>query len=310
MLLEEISRLTGMSPERLSHFGRSAGRRYKTYQIPKRNGGFRVIEQPARPIKALQRIVIDRLLANLPVHPACLGYRKKLNIADVAEVHREFPFTLRVDFSNFFWSFRCEDIQAYLTDQAAELTEADISFVCNLVSRTNRLTMGAPSSPIITNIMLFDLDRQLADCSLELGCVFARYADDLYFSAAQPFVLGELLNRVRIIVGNWARPTLQINEEKTTFLSRKYRRRIVGLIITPNGEISIGRERKRRITSLAHKALIGELTPDQIASLDGEIAWTRSVEPSFVERLAKKYGQDHLSTLFSSVPAPMAETET
>jgi hypothetical protein len=53
---------------------RNAPVRYKTYTIQKRNGGDRIISQPARELKALQRLLVDGLLYHLPVHPAATAY--------------------------------------------------------------------------------------------------------------------------------------------------------------------------------------------------------------------------------------------
>lgn len=46
---------------------RDAPKRYKTYPIAKRSGGERIISQPARELKALQRILVEKFLSGLPV---------------------------------------------------------------------------------------------------------------------------------------------------------------------------------------------------------------------------------------------------
>ncbi|MEO6359508.1 MAG: retron St85 family RNA-directed DNA polymerase [Sphingomicrobium sp.] len=297
MLLEEVSVLTGTSVPRLQDFANVAGKMYKVYPIRKRSGGERIIEQPTKSIKALQRIISNVLFSNFELHPSCLGYRSGTGIADVARLHEAYRFTLRVDFKDFFWAFTEQAINEFLERAKVGLTPDDIAFVGKLTTRNGRLTMGAPSSPIITNVLLFDLDRRFADLATELGCVYTRYADDLLFSSKLPSILEGLLERLISIVAQWETPRLTINHDKTTFLSRKYRRLVVGLTITPEGKTSVGRGRKRRVRALIHRAVLGTLEQTEIGSLRGELAWVNSVEPSFIEALVRKYGHANIAAL-------------
>jgi len=84
------------------HIITSAPRRYKIYEIPKRNGGTRVIAQPARDLKILQRYLLDTKLHQFPVHPAATAYVQRKNIAFNASLHTESSFILKLDFQNFF----------------------------------------------------------------------------------------------------------------------------------------------------------------------------------------------------------------
>ncbi len=105
MLLERLSRQTGWSIERLLAFSASAGRRYKTFEVPKRSGGTRLIEQPARPVKAVQRWVVKALFEKYPIHRSAFGYRKQLSVRNNAIAHSGFAYTLRLDFTDFFGRF-------------------------------------------------------------------------------------------------------------------------------------------------------------------------------------------------------------
>jgi hypothetical protein len=51
----------------------------KQYTIPKRKGGVRVIAQPSREVKALQRYILDHKLSTLPIHPAATGYKVRIS---------------------------------------------------------------------------------------------------------------------------------------------------------------------------------------------------------------------------------------
>ncbi len=145
MLLERLSLQTGRSVRELYDFAMSAGRKYRTFEIPKRSGGVRLIEQPSKSVKAVQRWLVRSLFSKYLVHRCAMGYRTNVSIYDNASAHAEFRYTIRADFKDFFWSFRSEDIESFFRRNAPEgsaLSELDIVFVVGVVSRQERLGSG------------------------------------------------------------------------------------------------------------------------------------------------------------------------
>ncbi len=94
-LLARLGASMLLSESELTRLIRSAPRRYKVYEIPKRTIGVRVIARPAKEVKALQYWVVEHLLSKLPVHPAATAYREGKNIADNAHPHRHGRFLLK-----------------------------------------------------------------------------------------------------------------------------------------------------------------------------------------------------------------------
>jgi hypothetical protein len=45
-------------------------------------------------------------------------------------------------------------------------------------------------------------------------------------------------------------PKLELNEKKTTLATRKYKRQVTGLILTNDGDVSLGHEKKRLLRSM------------------------------------------------------------
>jgi RNA-directed DNA polymerase len=294
-LAESIASELNLSAQYVSLVARTASHRYKTYGIPKRNGNIRIIEHPARELKLFQRWLVNNLFARLPVHRAACAYKKGASIYQNASQHRSHNFILRVDFKDFFPSIRADDIYHMLQAHAGTLkawvsSPSDIELVCRFVCRNGRLTIGAPSSPIASNCVMYEFDRTWAAVSRQSKITYTRYADDLYFSTNERDVLGGILNDLRTDLKGRPHPVLQINEEKTVFTSRKRRRLVTGLVITPIGTISLGRHRKRVIKSLIYRNTQGKLQPQQLASLKGMLAYAQSVDPSFIESLRRKYG--------------------
>jgi RNA-directed DNA polymerase len=85
-VLRLLAERTGLNEHSVWRIMLSASARYKTYQIPKRNGGSRLIAQPARKVKLLQRALIETTLTHLPVHEAATAYRRGVSIQRMPRV--------------------------------------------------------------------------------------------------------------------------------------------------------------------------------------------------------------------------------
>jgi RNA-directed DNA polymerase len=299
MIVELAARRLALPVPFLLKVAATASHRYKTYAIPKKTGGERTIHHPARELKLIQGWLLHNVLSALPVHGAATAYRKGSNIRRNAIAHATNNYLLRVDFQDFFPSLRRRDVTGLLKVNrqrlAPEVTDGDIAFVTSIVCRGDSLTIGAPTSPQLSNAIMFGFDEVWSRNAEDAGVTYTRYADDLYFSTNRPNVLGNLLNGLRAFVQEVGSPALRINDRKTAFSSRKRRRLVAGLVLTSSRTISIGRKKKRLLKSLVWKFIHGELTPPQIASLRGSISYLRSVEPTFIETLQRKYSIDMAS---------------
>ncbi|MDF1615819.1 hypothetical protein P0N66_12770, partial [Desulfurivibrio alkaliphilus] len=127
-------------------------------------------------------------------------------------------------------------------------------------------------------------------CS-ENNISYTRYADDLAFSMHDMKLRGEVLKKVENVLESLSFPILKLNERKTVFGSKAHRRLVTGLILTNSGEVSLGRDNKRRIRAQIHHLLQGKLSDKEKNHLRGMLAFARDVEPKFVERMETKYGK-------------------
>ncbi|MDO5620835.1 MAG: retron St85 family RNA-directed DNA polymerase [Paracoccus sp. (in: a-proteobacteria)] len=306
MLIKILSKTAKIPESKLISLSESASRRYKVYTIPKRAGGERVIEHPSRELKAIQRWIVRALISRFPLHESATAYRKGTGIRANAERHRKTKFTNRYDFASFFPSFSQARIVQYIDEQATvigiELSERDLKFIGNIVCRNGRLTIGAPSSPAITNAMMFEFDRRMHEECHAKGLVYTRYADDLFVSSFEP----ERLDGIEKVIVNNKRGIphlrLRLNHQKTAYLSKKYRRVITGVVVTPQHTLSIGRERKREIKALIHNWVKGDIDPGVLFYLRGLFSFAIDIEPDFELRLIEKYGKERIDLLRRGVP--------
>ncbi|WP_101341904.1 retron St85 family RNA-directed DNA polymerase [Cereibacter azotoformans] len=285
---------SGLSHADVLRILNTAPKRYKIYSIPKRGGGMREIAQPSREVKLLQRIFVDEVLTKLPVHSAATAYRKGCSIRQNAEAHLGATPILKMDFKDFFPSLHGVDWLRYCRHNRI-LNESDAALSANLLfrkakkDRTLKLSIGAPSSPALCNVLLFDFDSYVAEAASRRNIVYTRYADDLTFSGQRFGLLKDMPEIVRTAIREAKGPRLRVNEDKTVFVSSKFQRRVTGLVLTNTGTVSIGREQKRKIRASVHRALLNKLEPNEVASLKGYLAYIKSVEPEFLQVISRTY---------------------
>ncbi|MEW9305235.1 retron St85 family RNA-directed DNA polymerase [Labrys neptuniae] len=306
MLIEALHRQSGMPVENLRWLSLTASYRYKSYEIPKANGGLRTIHHPSRALKGIQRWISRFLFRRLPVHSAAAAYVRGVGIRENAAAHAGSNFTLRLDFKDFFPSFSRENIELFLKIRSDEfdlgLSLDDILFTSHIVSRYDKLTIGAPSSPPLTNVMMFDFDEQMAELARTKGLIYTRYADDLFLSSNRSNNLNDLPLLVSEISNAYPYAKLKLNNEKTAFLSKKYKRSVTGLILTTDGKISIGRSKKREIKSLVFDYTKREINDIELERLRGYVSYIKDVDPDFFFALTKKYGSSVIRDLTHKQP--------
>ncbi|MGE4439512.1 retron St85 family RNA-directed DNA polymerase [Achromobacter sp.] len=277
----------------------SAPRRYKEYWIPKRNGRQRLIAQPTPEVKLLQRWLVQNYLSGFPVHAAATAYRQGIGLKDNVLPHMRNRYLLKLDFEDFFPSLKSSDLLNFLKD--ASIDQVDINMLAQLLFRKSELglelAVGAPSSPHLSNILMYELDDRINGFCTENDIAYTRYADDLTFSTSKPHVLRGCHQFVTRVLAETASPKLRLNAEKTVETSKKRGRRVTGLSISTESKISIGRDKKRDLRVLVHRFTKGELNANEIQKLRGYFAFLRSVEPEHLDRLAKSFGVEVLLAL-------------
>ena len=279
--------------------------RYKIYTIPKRSGaGRRTIAQPAKELKYIQKLVCEKFLKSLPIHNACTAYMKKINIKDNALVHVKNRYLLKMDFKDFFPSIRPPDLINHVEShldwdmcKQDKLALKKIFFYLPERKGSHKLSIGAPTSPFISNTIMYEFDTLISKVSRDKTISYSRYADDIAFSTNTKNILFDLPDCVSECLSNCKYPNISLHPDKTVFLSRKGNMHLTGLVLTNDGKVSIGRKKKRFIKSLIYKQLKNELVEEEILFLSGYLSFCWSVEPDFIHRLENKYGKEIIHKL-------------
>jgi len=296
---------SGISEDQLQRLVARSPHAYKTYSIPKKSGGVRIIAQPAKETKFLQYWLITNVFSHLPVHACASAYKPDASIKKNAYMHSQNPYLSKFDFEAFFGSIKKNDLVSHLSKYLSEVFSTDdIERIARLscISPKNGtglcLSIGAPSSPILSNSIMYEFDSMIQDWCFTKNIIYTRYADDLTFSTDHKEVCSEIDPTIREIIFKLNYPRLKINEKKSIHLSKKNQRRVTGVIINNEGELSIGRDRKRTISSLIHRFSLGTLSVEEIYNLQGLLGFSSDIEPDFISRMKNKYGFELLDSIF------------
>ncbi|HCL7385174.1 TPA: RNA-directed DNA polymerase, partial [Escherichia coli] len=97
-------------------------------------------------------------------------------------------------------------------------------------------------------------------------------------------------------------PKLKLNDKKTIFVSKKCNRHITGIVINNEEKLSIGRDKKRYLSSLIHKFSLNALNEEGVEHLKGYLAYVNKIEPSFISRMKRKYGVEVVNSIITFNP--------
>ncbi|CAA6800089.1 MAG: Retron-type reverse transcriptase [uncultured Thiotrichaceae bacterium] len=298
-ILEFASR-TEQSPDQVMRYLKSASKKYKVYSILKRTHGRRIIAQPAKELKQYQNIFLDT--HSLPVHSCAYAYKKGVSIKENAQQHVENNYLLKMDLENFFNSITPDILWNQWEDhfgwkfQSIEKVLLEQTLFWSTSKKLNRgklvLSVGAPSSPALSNLCMYSFDRELQEICQTYGVSYTRYADDLTFSTQLKGRLIKFPDYVENLLNKHFSKKILINNRKTVFTSKAHNRHVTGITLANNGVISLGRKRKRYIKHLMHQFILGNIDDEERMHLRGLLAFSNHIEPSFISTLRNKYGND------------------
>lgn len=295
-MLQQMSQELNLPRDFIAGVAVGASYEYRTFPIAKRNGGVRLVHHPSRRLKALQRWLLQKVIEPLPLHSAAMAYRLKTSILENAARHVSSRYLLRLDFHDFFESITERDIRLYVLDHQPYFngwSRFDVDVFCRLVCRGGALTIGAPTSPALSNRICFQLDQMIDGFCQGHDITYTRYADDLFFSTNHSDILRLLEGEVPKICATLKFPArLRVNVAKTRHSSKRRTRRVTGIVLGSDSRVHIGRSLKRRIRTQIYR--LETLDDKQRNSLAGLISYAVGLDPDFMNSLINKYGLDRV----------------
>lgn len=217
---------------------------YKTFLIAKRNGSQRVINEPRLDVKNLQ----DKLLVYLykkahHVKKCVHGFTKNRSIYTNALQHCS-PKTyhlLNIDIENFFPSITFYRIRGLFMSGPFNFSYQVATILAQLCCYKNSLPQGAPTSPILANLICRSLDKELMTLAKRHRAIYTRYCDDITFSFSiqhasrlpksiciydgSELILGDEIQQI------FSNNSFEINKSKTRISNPRQRLEVTGLTI-------------------------------------------------------------------------------
>ncbi|MES2066542.1 MAG: reverse transcriptase domain-containing protein [Pseudomonadota bacterium] len=155
---------------------------YSERSIRKRSGGERKISAPFWPMANIQRRLLALLEEIYRPSSRVMGFVKERGIRSNAQFHVGKRLIMNIDIANFFGTIHAGRVRRRLMAKPYSLTDDVATTIAKLCTLDDVLPTGAPTSPILANIVTSSLDGVLTEFARQNGCFYTRYADDITFS--------------------------------------------------------------------------------------------------------------------------------
>ena len=246
---------------------------YKTAFINKRSGGKRKLSIPNDDLKDVQRQLAKYIHAQIgnKVHTCANAYVHGRGTVTNARAHLGGSVLLKLDIKEFFPSIQKDQLHAILASVARD--DVLVKRLADLCYSEDGLPQGAPTSPLLSNLVLRRFDIALYRVCALAGAKYTRYADDISISLSkdESKKIGHLIKTVESEVAN---DGFKLNKDKIRVLRPHQAQRICGVTIN-SAKSTISRKQRRVLRAAKHRQVNGRetsFTPEQIAGWEAYIS--------------------------------------
>ncbi len=228
---------------------------YTKFYISKKNGGVREIYCPNKYLKNILKTLNVILQCIYIPNGYAHGFILEKSVVTNAENHLKKYFVFNLDLQDFFSSIYESNILNKLQLEPFNLKDGKlvlanlISSLCCYKPENNSysfLPQGAPTSPIISNIVCLNLDKMLSKLAKRFDLTYSRYADDISFSSmhnvyqSDSLFIKELSNIIKS-------QKFKINRSKIRLQKKGYRQVVTGIVVNEKTNVFRGYIRNLRI---------------------------------------------------------------
>jgi len=290
-------------------------RHYRYHWRSREYGPDRLIESPKQRLRSIQRRIHARILCTVPLHDAAHGFVRGRSAITHARLHVGRPSVVRIDLEQFFSTITSARVRGlfellgYSTGVARTLAALCTNRVPSPVFASAphgppawvdrqrlalaHLPQGAPSSPMLANLIAWRLDARLAGWSAGRGLVYSRYADDLTFSGNLP-TPDDRARLVRIVTAIVEDCGFRVNPRKTCWFGQQRAQRVTGIVV--NRHPNIARTDFDRLKAILTNCIRHgpadqnrDGHADFRAWLCGTLAWFASINAARTEKLRRLF---------------------
>ncbi|PIE47953.1 MAG: hypothetical protein CSA42_01055 [Gammaproteobacteria bacterium] len=239
---------------------------YTSFEVPKKNGGVRLIQAPNKKLKQVQTNLsgllnecVNEIIEKEPKYfYASHGFLADKTIITNANKHKKKRYVFNVDIENFFGSINFGRVMGFfMNDRHFRLDKKVATIIAQIACHENALPQGSPCSPIISNLIGNIIDIRLITLAKKHKCTYTRYADDITFSTNvkqfptsiakkrdETWEVGTKLSREIQKLG------FNINEKKTRMSFNNSQQMVTGIVV--NKKINFSQAYYRELRSQCH----------------------------------------------------------
>ena len=265
-----LSILFGFSTNFVNKLAQQNWKFYRTFTIRKGKKK-RTIHAPKVALKVIQKWLGYHLSETLNFGEYVYGFVPGKSAIDAANMHTNAHWVYSVDIENFFPTTTKEVIKKSLKTVGYSLEAADI--IAGLCCYKDTLAQGAPSSPVLSNLVFKELDKRLNRIADNNQIRFTRYADDIVFSGVDEFPK-EIKEQVSVLFDetNW-----KLSPTKEYFVEIPKRLKVHGLLV--HGERArLTKGYRNRIRAYKHLLGTGKIREEDLDRIIGHIKYAEFVD--------------------------------
>ena len=237
--LGSIEKDLGYPAKTLYGLSNNLEKHYHNVFIPKSDGTKRKLSVPDLILKNVQRSIVDNILAYYPVSKYATAYKVGSSVQRNARPHVNKEKILKLDIEGFFDNIiysRVKDV-VFHKEKYSEPIRILLTMLCYY---RDSLPQGAPTSPAITNIIMYDFDEKIGACCNEKGIAYTRYCDDMTFSGS--FDEGVI---IALVKAELKKLGLFLKNRKTAVINGTKRQTVTGIVV--NEKLNLAKEYKKKI---------------------------------------------------------------
>jgi RNA-directed DNA polymerase len=276
--VNSVSASVGYSYQRLCALAATVPRTGYVQFASSKGNKTRVISEPTRWLRDVQRRLVDGVFASIPVAD-CVYSQRGRSVVLNARQHLSRDYMVVLDIRDCFPSISHRMVKEALSRLGFS---ADVGgVITRLVTYKGRLPLGPPTSPAIMNFVLAVVDSELTALAGEYNATYTRYGDDLCFSADAH--LGSLRRRATRVLRAHG---FALNAGKTQTWGPDDRHTITNIVVS-----SSLHPEPEYIDSLcaALRDYRNSSRSLSAASLQGKINWVMRLNPAEGARLRNEF---------------------
>ncbi|XWN31853.1 MAG: reverse transcriptase domain-containing protein [Devosia sp.] len=272
--LASIAKYLGFAPQHIYYLVENPDRFYVRIEVPKRSkpSEVRKLDIPNTELKGVQRAINKNILSRVSVGDCVHSYVRGRSILTAAREFCPGRSVLKLDLADFFPSIKSRRVFGVF--RALGFKQSAAFILTRLSTMNNQLAQGAPTSPVISNLVVREMDLRLLNLAFSWDINYIRYSDDLFFYKDRNFNHPRLAAIVEDIVD---RSGFSLNRHKTIYHPRGRPRITLGLL-THGEKPAIPGPQRRRFRVLFFKASRNiHWAHENREHLRGVLEWYKSV---------------------------------